>query len=399
MQQPLQVVHAPCAPVVFRGLPALVPLFGFLLSRPALAADYWWSVSESKGYDDTVLEEFEEVEQDDELTYEMDASVEGSVVLLQPKAHRYCTTHALVRVDRTEQITRAPSDPTNLRKAGLGGLGLTLLGSAYVGYAARDGLDLQRSEEAVGAAMGGVSLVLGLGYLTPAVVALVRARDSSQYIGEVTLSQATSRDVCESTELAGSAIQLGSLSGTLDEGGAWSFDLAQVADLGELNRRAVVRVTSDNLPEPASFTLPRSVSARVETERSERAREAVLAEEIEGDACSEKHLRDMQAHVEFLDSQYDWGVLVGHEIFVLHGASEFTYTAGLPGTYRLWVFGVAPIELTVENRKGQSQPSDPGAFSIVQGELRGAKLLANTGEAFTVSIEGRGCTAMTVLMN
>ena len=118
---------------------------------------------------------------------------------------------------------------------------------------------------------------------------------------------------------------------------------------------------------------------------------------MERDACTEKHLRDMQAQIEFLDAQSDSGLLVSHEIFVLQGASEFTYTAGLPGRYRLWVLGVAPIELTVENAKGQSQPPDPGVFSVVQGELRGAKIVANAGETFTVLITGRGCTAMTVL--
>lgn len=136
-----------------------------------------------------------------------------------------------------------------------------------------------------------------------------------------------------------------------------------------------------------------------ERARIEAKRQQIIDTEVESGTCIDQHLRAMQSQVEFLSTQHDWGILIDHDIFVLNGSSTRSITAGLPGTYRVWAVSVNPVVVQASNSKGQSQPTDQSALSIIQGGyLRGVKLIAKTGETSTVSIEGRGCTVVTVIV-
>lgn len=151
----------------------------------------------------------------------------------------------------------------------------------------------------------------------------------------------------------------------------------------------------------AERALAAEAKAKAQAARAaqEAQRQATLDAEVASGACVEAHLRAMQGQVEFLSGHHQSGSLLEHEIFLLDGAHTQAFRVLMPGPYRVWAFGVDKLGLEVHNPKGQSQPTDPGVISVVQGShTAGARFVGNTGETFTIQLQGRGCSALAILM-
>jgi hypothetical protein len=404
----------------------LVAGLALLVARPTAAANPKpWDVVESKRFDDTVLREFDEVEKDPELTFEIDAAVKrgNTKVTLTPHARRYCTTRKQALIDRHEVITRTPANKNNGLTLAYG-LGIAAVGGAGVGLAVSgvlkpepdpDPLAIGREPQdgsGVIGVLGGLTIAYGSIFAGPALVATINSRDSRTHIGEVTLTRSTKRDVCETVDLTGASVELvpepGGAStesapvatGTVNARGSWTLDLASIDDLTKVTgKRVSVTVTSPALPKPGVSALPERVVEQAKTLGEARAWDAMLEQEIASGQCSERTLTAMQTQIDFLNARsFQGGLLVEKDIFVVDESRDMAFTASLPGTYKLWLFGASPVELTATNARGQRQPSDDGGYTVVGASLDAVRVSANAGERFALTIKGRGCTALAVLM-